>query len=124
MNELLAWVLTPLLDHGLELAGTAVALLGARAVAKAGDYLKLRADSEVRAYLTKGLELAVEYGKAEARRRVSALAPEATANVQLETARAYVQDRFPDALKRFGVDTAALDKMLQARLPPPRQFGG
>lgn len=121
MTEILAL----LLDHALELVAAFLLFVGRSAIARLAEWLKLRADSEVRAYLTAGLDRAVDYGKAEARRRWLVTTPDRVANGQLELARSYVQDRFPDALRRFGIDTVALDKMLSARLPAPaRPFGG
>ncbi|MBX9595081.1 MAG: hypothetical protein K2X46_12005 [Roseomonas sp.] len=120
MTEILAMVL----DHVLELVFAVLLFMGRVAIARLAEWLKLRADSEVRAYLSAGLDRAMEYGKAEARRRLGELGPGVAANVQLEAARSYVQDRFPDALKRFGVGSAALDKMLAARLPTPRRIDG
>lgn len=125
MNE----ALSLLLDNALSVVAALLLVMGRQAIAHLADWLKLCADSEVRAYLNVGLDRAVEFGKAEARRRLlsvtSEVAGERQPNLQLELARSYVQDRFPDALARFGVDTAALDKMLTARLPlPARPFGG
>lgn len=125
MTEILAL----LLDHALELVAAFLLFVGRSAIARLAEWLKLRADSEVRVYFTAGLERAVDYGKAEARRRLlsrtSEVASEQLPNLTLQIARSYVQDRFPDALRRFGIDTVALDKMLSARLPAPaRPFGG
>lgn len=102
-------------------AGTTVMALGAWAIARLGDWLRLRADSEVRAYLMEGLRIAVEYGQAEARRRAAeaGLAGPAARNVAAEAARDYALSRYPDALKRFNVDAAALDQMIRARMPKP-----
>lgn len=116
-----------LVELALGGAGTAVMALGGWAVARLATWLRLRADSEVRAYLMEGLRIAVEYGQAEARRRArdANLAGTAVPNVTVEAARDYVQSRYPDALARFGVDTAGLDQMIRARLPkPPFAPGG
>ncbi|MDO9499021.1 hypothetical protein [Falsiroseomonas sp.] len=114
-------LLALLLDHTLELLAPILLFMGRHLIARASDWLRLRADSEVRAYLEAGLVRAVEYGKAEARRRVLAdrLSRDAEVNASAELARGYVQERFPDALKRFGVDASALDKMVRARMPKP-----
>lgn len=125
MTEILAL----LLEHGLTILFGVLAIAGRAVIAHGAEYLKLKADSEVRAYLTAGLDRALEYGKAEARRRLQDVTREVAAerqpNLQVELARGYVQDRFADALKRFDVDTAGLDKMLRARIPAqPRPIGG
>lgn len=114
-----------LLEHLLQAAGLVILALGGIAIRRLADWLRLRADSEVRAYLLAGLERAVEFGQAEARRmaRDAGLTGPAVGNAALEVARDYAQQRMPEALTRFGIDTAALDSMLRARLPKP-PFGG
>jgi hypothetical protein len=115
------------LDGLLTAAASLVLALGALAIRHLSDWLKLRADSEVRGYLTAALDRAVEYGLAEARRRArdAGLAGPAVGNVAAEAARDYAQSRVPDALARFNIDTAALDQLIRARLPkPPGPLGG
>ena len=115
------------LDALLQLAAAGVLALGGFAINRLAGWLKLRADSEVRLYLQAALERAVEYGQAEARRRVMAgLVPrEALQNAAGELARDYMQDRVPDGLARFKIETAALDKMIRARMPkPPTPYPG
>ncbi|WP_439596476.1 hypothetical protein [Falsiroseomonas sp.] len=114
-----------LLDHTLELLAPVALFMGRHLISRAAEWLKLRADSEVRAYLEAGLERAVAYGLAEARRRVvaGALPNNAVSNAAGELARGYAQERWPDALARFDVDTVALDKMIRARLPKPTPAG-
>ena len=107
--------MTELLDALLTVAVTAVLTLGGVAIRHLADWLRLRADGEVRAYLIQVLDRAVDYGLAEARRR----AFDGTKPVPAELARDYVVSRVPDALARFGMDTAALDQMIRARLPKP-----
>lgn len=112
-----------ILDALLQAAALGVMTLGAWAIGQLSDWLKLRADSEVRSYLLAALDRAVEYGQAEARRRLGAVVSEdARASLPaltLDLARAYAQERVPDALRRLGVPKAGLDAMLLARLPRP-----
>ena len=112
-----------LIEALLQLAGVAVLALGGLAIRHLADWLKLRADSEVRGYLLQALERAVEYGQAEARRRVHA-GGAGGANVSAELAAGYVQDRVPGALVRFGIDAVALDQMIRARMPKPSTWPG
>lgn len=108
-----------LIEAVLGLAATGVLTLGGFAIRRLADWLKLRADSEVRSYLMAALEKAVEYGVAEARRRAIDSGIKGGTAVQAELARDYMQARVPDALARLGVDTAGLDQMIRARLPKP-----
>jgi hypothetical protein len=107
-----------LIDALLQLAAVAVLGLGGMAIRRLSDWLKLRADSEVRGYLTAALDRAVEYGLAEARRRARDGVTGAT-NQAAELATTYVRDRVPAALTRFGIDSVGLDQMVRARLPRP-----
>lgn len=115
------------LDAVLQVAALGVMTLGAWAIGRLSDWLKLRADSEVRSYLLAALDRAVEYGQAEARRRLGAVASEAARDgmpaLALALARGYAQERVPDALRRLGVEEAGLDAMLVARLPRPPMPG-
>jgi hypothetical protein len=112
-----------LIEALLQLAAVAVLGLGGFAIRHLADWLKLRADSEVRDYLQTALDRAVEFGLSEARRRVIA-GGLGGVNVAAEIARDYAQDRVPGALARFAIDTSALDQMIRARLPsPPRTVG-
>lgn len=123
--------MTDLINALLQLAAMAVLMLGGVAIRNLSDKLKLSADSEVRGYLQQTLERAVEFGQAEAKRRllsqaagVAPLPGGQVANVAAEIAAAYVRDRTPDALKRFGIDAAGLDQMVRARLPRPANWQG
>ena len=89
-------------------------------------WLRLSNDDRVRAYLLQAVEAAVEYGRAEAWRRVSkeaAIPPGAQTNLAAELARDYVQSRVPDALNHFNIDTAGVDQMIRARIPGPPPAG-
>lgn len=112
-----------LIDAALQLVAIAVLTLGGLGIRHLADWLKLRADSEVRAYLMAGLDRAVEFGRAEARRRLlapgSGMQREEVPTLQVALARDYVAERFPDALARFGLDLPAVEKLVRARLPAP-----
>jgi hypothetical protein len=108
--------MTAILEAVIGVAVLAITTLGGLAITALRDWLKLRADAEVRAYLGAGLATAVEFGKAQVEHLRLSAAPTSPHTVA-EAARDYVQDRFPDALKRFGIDTPALDEMIRARLP-------
>lgn len=123
MYETLMPLLSLALDHTITLIGAAILIIARPLVVRAADWLQLRADSEVRAYLMQGLDRAVEYGRAEARRRLlapgSGLVREEVPALQLALAREYVAERFPDALQRFGMDLTDVEKLIRARQPAP-----
>lgn len=89
--------------------------------------LRLADDQRVRAYLLQTVEVAVEYGQAEARRRLrgqpafttSEVAREREAALAAKIAETYVTERVPDALAHFDVGAATLGQMIRARLPNP-----
>ena len=117
--------MTAFIEALLQLAGVAVLTLGGFAIHRLSDWLKLRADDQVRTYLLATLDRAVEFGKAEARRRIRDGAAGSHETLAAELARQYTLDRVPDALARFGVGTPGLDQMIQARMPkPPAILGG
>jgi len=92
---------------GLLLSGI-VGLLGKEAIA----WLRQRADSEVRTYLVDMVELGVDRIAVALR---TASAPEAR-SAAVATEAAYVAARAPDALARFGLDTAGAEAMIEKRL--------
>jgi hypothetical protein len=118
--------LDALLDAALQIVAAAVLVLGGFAVRALTIWLNLRADDQVRGYLQQALDRAVEYGISEARRRVrdGAEGRGSQANIAAELARDYAQQRVPDALARFGIDTAGLDQLIRARMPKPPSFPG
>jgi hypothetical protein len=69
-------------------------------------------DATVRAYLDQALDRAIAYGR-------SKVDGHATIDVKSETiahAANYALSHVPDALRRFGIDGAALERLLEARL--------
>jgi hypothetical protein len=121
-----------ILDALIQIAALALLSAGTAGVGalapRVARWLRLANDDRVRAYLLRAVEAAVEYGQAEARRRVArdvvAIPPSAQANIAAELARDYVQSRVPDALDHFGIDTVGVDQMIRARLPGPRPLVG
>lgn len=111
--------MTALLEALLHIAGAAVMMLGSFVLLRLRQFLRLRADAEVRGYLTAAMDRAVEFGLAEARRRATGAELPNRAVIAAEVARDYVQRRVPDALAHFSIDTADLDQMIRARLPKP-----
>lgn len=117
LDAFLAAVLPPLIT------GLSAALLGLGGVAihRLADLLRLRADDQVRGYLQDTLSRAVAFAEVEARRRLPAAtaagAVQQLADATTQIASAYVRDRVPDALARFGVTDRGLAEMIQARLP-------
>jgi hypothetical protein len=107
-----------LLDALLQLAATGVLALGGYAITRLSAWLKLREDSEVRAYLNQALERAVDLALAEAKGRLPAYAKLAHPEVSgvVERAAEYARETVPDALKRFGIDSAGLRERVSARL--------
>lgn len=108
----------PLLDALLQLAASGVLALGGYAIARLAAWLKLREDSEVRAYFNQALEFAVDLALAEARGRlptyVRLAAPEM--NGVIERAAEYAREAVPDALARFDIKGDALRERIAARL--------
>lgn len=115
-----------LLTHLLEAVAALLLAAGIIAMRHLADWLKLRADSEVRGYLNEALAKAVEFGLAQARHQLlsegslveSDAARERLLGRAAAIAEGYAKDRVPDALKRFGIDGAGLGAMIRARLPP------
>lgn len=107
-----------LLDVLLQLAASGVLALGGYAITRLATWLKLRQDSEVRAYLNQALERAVDLALAEARGRLPAYTrlshPQLDAAV--ERAAEYARSTVPDALARFRIDTEGLRDRISARL--------
>jgi hypothetical protein len=121
-----------ILDALIQIAALALLSAGTAGVGalapRVARWLKLTNDDRVRAYLLRAVEAAVDYGQAEARRRILASAGdiprERQANIAAELARDYVQSRVPDALDHFRIDTAGVDQMIRARIPGPRPLVG
>ncbi len=113
-----------LLDAVWALAALAVTTLGGILLHRLSEWLRLRGDAEVRGYLLAALDRAIEFGQAEAKRLAGTGEVAAIRNRAAEIARGYMQDRVPDALARFAIDTVALDQMIRARLPKPPPFTG
>lgn len=107
-----------LLDAVLQILAAGVLALGGYAIQRFASWLKLREDSEVRAYLNVALERAVDLALAEVRSsmapRVLPMGPVSDATV--EKAVEYARDRVPDALARFRISEVDLADMLRARL--------
>ena len=124
--------MTEILDALIHLAALALLSAGTAGVGavapRVARWLRLANDDRVRAYLLHAVEAAVDYGQAEARRRILQSAGdiprERQANIAADLARDYVQSRVPDALSHFGIDTAGVDQMIRARLPAPRPLVG
>lgn len=111
------------------LAGVALLSLGTLAVHRLAGWLKLGADDKVRGYLLETLDRAVDFGEAEARKRLTGpeglvvgdVSKSRVTNLATELAREYAATRVPDALRRFGINSAGLDQMIRARMTvPPR----
>ena len=67
---------------------------------------------------------APEITPAEAKRLAGSGEVAGIRNRAAEIARSYMQQRVPDALARFAIDTVALDQMIRARLPKRPPFPG
>lgn len=110
--------MSAILEALLQILAAGVLALGGYAIQRLAAWLRLREDSEVRAYLNQALDRAVELALAEARGRLPTYSriahPEI--NVAVERAAEYVAARVPDALRRFGVERPALRDMVSARL--------
>jgi hypothetical protein len=119
-----------LLDALLQLAASGVLALGGYAITRLASWLKLREDSEVRAYLNQALERAVDLALAEAKGRLPAYARLAHPEVNgvVERAAEYARAAVPDALARFKIDSDGLRERVSARLaartPGPSHAAG
>jgi hypothetical protein len=119
-----------LLDALLQLAASGVLALGGYAITRLAAWLKLREDSEVRAYLNQALERAVDLALAEAKGRLPAYARLAHPEVHgvVERAAEYARAAVPDALARFKIDGDGLRERVSARLatrvPGPSHAAG
>lgn len=120
-------LLALLLDHVIEVAVPILIFMGRGLIKRAADWLEMDADSQARAYLQDALEHALEYGVAEARKRVAAMVPGyELENLNLAArgfARDYAIRQTSGALKRLGIDEAGLERMLRARLPDSAPSG-
>ena len=107
-----------LLDALLQLGAAGVLALGGFAIQRLTTWLKLRQDSEVRAYLNQALERAVDLALAEARGRLPAYARIAHPEVStaVERAAEYARATVPDALARFRIDGDGLRDRISARI--------
>ncbi len=107
-----------LLDALLQLAASGVLALGGYAITRLAAWLKLREDSEVRAYLNQALERGVDLALAEAKGRLPTYARLAHPEVDAVTERVaqYARDTVPDALARFRIDSAGLRDRASARV--------
>lgn len=104
--SLLASIL-PLLGQVLAAALLAAATWTATRLA---DWLRLSADSHVRGYLLDIVGVAVEAAAATLRQ-----VPDLREEI-IRDAVTYVQERAPQALRRFGVTAPALEEMIEQRL--------
>lgn len=108
---MLASLLQSLLPLVGQLLAAALLALATWAVTRLADWLKLSADDKVRSYLLQIVEVAVAAAQAEVARQGGLGGHGAVAN-----AAAYVQERAPDALRRFRLDDEALRSMISQRL--------
>ncbi|MBX9750889.1 MAG: hypothetical protein K5Q68_14975 [Roseococcus sp.] len=106
------------LEALLQLVAAGVLVLGGYAIQRLSAWLKLREDSEVRAYLNDALNRAVDLAMTEARSRIAPrIAPLGPVPDELVAkAVAYARDRVPDALARFQIDDVSLQDMLRSRI--------
>lgn len=111
--------LTPLIDPIVTMLAAIVTVLAGylvRVVAARLGVERQYADQAVRDYLEPGLATAIEYARA----RIKAAGPITieTREALVATAAGYAIRHFPDALKHFGINEAALREIIEARLPP------
>lgn len=108
-----------LLDVLLQLAAAGLMAFGGYAIQRLAAWLKLREDSEVRAYLNQALERGLDLALAEARVTLAPhlpkLAGPALDNVVATTA-SYAQNHVAGALKHFSVGDPALTSLVKARI--------
>lgn len=110
--------LSPLIQTGLEFAAAALSALALWLGWKIKGWLKLKEDSEIRAYLDTALQNGIAYGL----ERVKAAGADWKVSIHVKDeaighAANYVVSRVPDALKRFNITPMALQDLIRARLP-------
>lgn len=110
--------LGPIVEWAGSLILTALGALASAALGALWRWLRLRADSEIRAYLEGIIQRGIGFAQHEV-----ALAGERltidTHNQVLAAAAGYVVASAPDALRYFGIDELRVQQMISARLPPP-----
>lgn len=118
--------LNPVLEFALTFASIVLAPMLGLLLKRQMDRIGLLNDAEVRAYLDTALSRAIDYGVAEARRKlgVPKLNAEDRTAVDHATdlAAAYAANRVPDALARFGIEAQGLRDLLRARMPAALAF--
>lgn len=113
---------SPILNHLVEIVAGILMVLGTWAIHRLSAFLKLKEDSEVRAYLETSLDNAIAYAKAAARERGGDWLQVDVKRSMVAEAANYVIRATPDALKRFGITPDQLQDMLRARLEQADQW--
>lgn len=109
--------LRPLWGYGVDLVITLASVMGAWVIRRLTVWLNLHEDSRVRQYLDDALARALQYAVEVLLRRGEDLAVVTVRDELVAVAASYAASAVPDALRRFGVDGPALERLLRARLP-------
>jgi hypothetical protein len=85
-------------------------------------WLKLKQDSEIRVYLERALMSGINFGKEKLAEHVGRNLRIDAKSELVAVATRYVVEAVPGALNRFGLDRAAVEKLIIARLPENEAF--
>ena len=108
--------LTPVLGIVIDLLAAVLMALGGWALTKLGRKFGLEADDQVRLYLGEALAGGIGWAKEQARKRGDDFARIEVRSRLVAEAGNYVIERVPDAVERFGLDPARIEKLIEARL--------
>jgi allantoicase len=108
--------LTPILAIIIDLLAAALMALGGWALAKMGRKFGLEADDQVRIYLGEALAGGIGWAKEQARKRGDDFAIIEVRSRLVAEAGQYVIERVPDAVERFGLNPARIERLIEARL--------
>ena len=116
--------LSPLISAAVEVVTLVLLAVGAIAIRRLAAWLRLREDDEVRAYLETALRNGIDFAMRRLEERSSDLKLETKSETIAEATR-YVVEQVPEAVKRLKLDQAAIERAIEARLPPViRPIGG
>lgn len=109
----------PVLDFVVTLLAGLLTGLGSWSVTLFSGWLKLQKDSLVRKALTDGINTGINFAIQRAQVAAGQIGTVKIQNDIVRDATVFLVAHFPDAIKYFGLDSAAIERMILARLPVP-----
>jgi hypothetical protein len=106
---------SPAFDAFVALLAAGLMALAAWITRIAGDWFKLKSDSEVRRYVLDAVERGIVFAVGRVKTRTTSLHVP-VASQTLEIAVEYIVAAVPDGLKRLGIDEAHVRRMVDSRL--------